>query len=82
MKIRKVWSTAIGAMIFGGLIALAPVTPSLAQSSSNSASAAKKSTVTALKGETRHVRPHTRKHRYWRHRGGSHPHYGSRRIRH
>jgi hypothetical protein len=21
------------------------------------------------------------KHRYWRHRGGKHPHYGSRRIR-
>jgi hypothetical protein len=21
------------------------------------------------------------KHRYWRHRGGSHPHYGSRRVR-
>jgi hypothetical protein len=21
------------------------------------------------------------KHRYWRHRGGTHPHYGSRRVR-
>ena len=23
----------------------------------------------------------THKHRYWRHRGGTHPHYGSRRLR-
>lgn len=82
MKIRKVWGAVVGAMILGGLIALAPVTPSLARSSSNSASVAKKSAATALKGETRRARPHTRKHRYWRHRGGSHPHYGSRRIRH
>lgn len=82
MKIRKVWGAAIGAMVLGGLIALAPVTPSLAKSSSNKVYAANKSTAGALKGETRHVRPHTRKHRYWRHRGGSHPHFGSRRLRH
>lgn len=82
MKIQKVWGIVIGTMILGGLIALAPVTPSLAQPSSNSASVANKSAATAPKGETRHARPHTRKHRYWRHRGGSHPHYGSRRIRH
>jgi len=23
----------------------------------------------------------THKHRYWRHRGGTHPHFGSRRVR-
>jgi len=82
MKIRTVWGAAIGAAIIGGLIALAPVTPSLAQSSSKSASMPKEAAAPAPKGEARHARPHTRKHRYWRHRGGSHPHYGSRRIRH
>lgn len=44
--------------------------------------AAPKETGAAAPGD---ARPNTNtnpfKHRYWRHRGGRHPHYGSRRIR-
>ena len=78
MKIRVIW----GALILSGLAMAAPATPSLAQPGSHGVSAAKESVAHAPKRTTRHTRANPRKHRYWRHRGGSHPHYGSRRIRH
>jgi hypothetical protein len=79
MKIRTVWC----ALMLGGLmIVAAPATPSLAQHGHPGVSASKHSAAPASKKATRHARPHRTKHRYWRHRGGSHPHYGSRRIRH
>ena len=77
MKARVIWS----ALILSGVILAAPVTPSLAQSGSG-VSAAKESVAHLSKRTTHHTRAHPRKHRYWRHRGGRHPHYGSRRIRH
>jgi len=60
-----------GALIIGALLAVAlPSTRSTAQTNDVGASAPKT------------VVPHatTKKHRYWRHRGGRHPHYGSRRV--
>lgn len=79
MKIRTAWSI----VVFSGLIAVASATSSLARSGNHGASVVAKESVTPVpKGEARHARPHLRKQRYWRHRGGSHPHYGSRRIRH
>jgi hypothetical protein len=58
-----------GALIAGALAAIAP--PSVAQSNDHSVSAPER------------VAPRTtpHKHRYWRHLGGRHPHYGSRRVR-
>jgi hypothetical protein len=68
MKIRFVY----GALVIGALWAIAvPANPSLAQSSNP--------VVSAPQGTATSVTPW--KHRYWRHRGGRHPHYGSRRVR-
>ncbi|MCA1384412.1 hypothetical protein N2605_04395 [Bradyrhizobium yuanmingense] len=46
--------------------------------------AAPKQTGTAAPGDARpNINTNTNpfKHRYWRHRGGKHPHFGSRRVR-
>jgi hypothetical protein len=70
MNIRIVF----GALIVGVVAAIAaPSSPSLAQSTDQGAAASK-----SAKANT-NVNPH--KHRYWRHRGGQHPHFGSRRVR-
>jgi hypothetical protein len=61
-----------GSLIISGLIAVAaPSNQSLAQSNDVGLSRSKNTTA--------NVSVH--KHRYWRHRGGKHPHYGSRRVR-
>ncbi|MBR0712385.1 hypothetical protein [Bradyrhizobium liaoningense] len=90
MKIR----TLCGTLILAGLMAaIAPPTLSLAQSNEpaasppkdTGASAPKNQTKSEAKTETRSATPNTNmtptKHRYWRHRGGKHPHFGSRRVR-
>jgi hypothetical protein len=70
MNIRLVGS----ALIIGALTAVTvPQNLSVAQSNDQSASAARSATANT------NMTPH--KHRYWRHRGGIHPHYGSRRVR-
>jgi hypothetical protein len=66
MNIRLI----LGALMIGGLIAIAaPPHPSFAQSNNVGVSTPKNTTASV------------HKHRYWRHRGGKHPHYGSRRVR-
>ena len=70
MNIRFIF----GALIVGVVAAIAaPSSPSLAQSTDQGAAAPKS------------AKPNTKmtpqKHRYWRHRGGQHPHFGSRRVR-
>ena len=70
MNIRLVCS----ALIIGALTAVAaPQNLSVAQSNDQRASAPKSATPNT------NMTPH--KHRHWRHRGGRHPHYGSRRVR-
>jgi hypothetical protein len=89
----KTW-TLCGTLILAGLMAaIAPSPQSQAQSNAPAASAPKDSDTSAPTGQakseantgTRSATPNTSmtptKHRYWRHRGGSHPHYGSRRVR-
>jgi hypothetical protein len=53
---------------------IAPTTPSLAQSNDKAVAAPKDRA-------TPNTNTNPVKHRYWRHRGGVHPHYGSRRVR-
>jgi hypothetical protein len=68
MKIRFIhWVLMIGAI----LAVAAPSGRSLAQSSG------------ATESTPKNVSPNvgTRKHPLWRHRGGKHPHFGSRRVR-
>ena len=61
------------AMITGALTAVTlPQNLSMAQMSNPEASA---------KSATPNVNTTPRKNRYWRHGGGRHPHYGSRRVR-
>ena len=70
MNVRLVLS----ALIIGVVTAIAaPSNLSLAQSTDQAAAAPK-----SAKANT-NVTP--RKHRYWRHQGGRHPHFGSRRVR-
>ena len=71
-----------GALILGGLTAaIAPTTSALAQSNDKSVSAPKDVGTSAISRAAPNTNAKPRKHRYWRHRGGSHPHYGSRRVR-
>ena len=63
---------ASGALIIGALMAVVPASNrSWAQSNEAGLSAPRSTTATVS----------SPKHRYWRHRGGKHPHYGSRRVR-
>jgi len=58
-----------GVLIISGLIAVTtPSNPSLSQSNDVGLSTSNNTTA------------NVHKHRYWRHRGGRHPHYGSRRT--
>jgi hypothetical protein len=60
-----------GALMVGAVLALtASSGPSLAQS--NEATAPAPKSVSKNVGATKHI--------HWRHRGGKHPHYGSRRV--
>ena len=62
------------ALIVGALIAVTmPQSLSMAQSSDQGASASRSAAA--------NTNTTPRKHRYWRHSGGRHPHYGSRRVR-
>ena len=82
--------TLFGTLILIGMAAAAaPPTLSFAQSNAPATSAAKDTGTSAprseTKSETKTAAPNTNmtptKHRYWRHRGGKHPHFGSRRVR-
>jgi hypothetical protein len=69
MNIRLVF----GALVVGVVTAIAaPSSLSVAQSTDQSA---------APKSATPNTNVNPHKHRYWRHRGGRHPHFGSRRVR-
>jgi hypothetical protein len=50
-------------------------------STPKSASAPKEGGASAPKSATPNTNTNPTKHRYWRHRGGRHPHFGSRRVR-
>jgi len=68
-----------GALILGGLVAMmAPTTVSLAQSNDKGV---KDIGASAPSSSTPNNNTNPTKHRYWRHQGGRHPHYGSRRVR-
>jgi hypothetical protein len=78
MNIRGLCSV----LILGGLAwIVAPANPALAQSSQPGVSAPNDSAASALKSARQNTKATPTKHRYWRHRGGKHPHYGSRRVR-
>ena len=73
--------TLCGALILGGLLGMiTPATLALAQSNEKNVPAKEAGTST-LNRATPNTNTNPTKHRYWRHRGGSHPHYGSRRVR-
>lgn len=77
MNIRAICS----ALIMSGLMAVAtPSTLSLAQST-NTGLLAKDTGTSASKKATPNKNMNPTKHRHWRHRGGKHPHFGSRRVR-
>jgi hypothetical protein len=68
-------------LILSGLIAIAtPATPSLAQST-DTGLVAKNTGASASKKAAPNTNMTPTKHRHWRHQGGRHPHFGSRRVR-
>jgi hypothetical protein len=75
-------STACGLLLLGGSVAaIALPTVSLAQSGDKAISAPKDAGGSAVTNATPNTNMNPTKHRYWRHRGGRHPHFGSRRVR-
>jgi hypothetical protein len=75
-------STVCSALVLGGLVAInAPSTVSQAQSNDKGVSAPKDTGVSAPDRATPNTNTNPTKHRHWRHRGGKHPHYGSRPVR-
>jgi hypothetical protein len=77
MNVRTVCS----GLILAGSIAAAPPTSSQAQTTDPAASVPKQVTTPTPSAAAPNTNTNPTKHRYWRHRGGSHPHYGSRRVR-
>lgn len=76
MNIRALRS----AFIISGLVAVAtPSTQSLPQSTN--VLVAKDTGASASKNAAPNTNMTPTKHRYWRHHGGRHPHFGSRRVR-
>lgn len=75
MKVR----TVCGTLILAGIIAAAQAPSSRAQTTDPAAVAPKQVTTPAPSAPNMNTNP--TKHRHWRHRGGRHPHYGSRRVR-
>jgi hypothetical protein len=74
--------TVCGALVLAGLVSMiAPTTVSLAQLNDKDAPTSKKTSTSAPDSSARNTNTNPTKHRHWRHRGGAHPHYGSRRIR-
>jgi hypothetical protein len=73
--------TVCGAFTLGGLVAMIAPTVSLAQSNDKGVSAPMDAGASAPNSETPNSNMNPTKHRHWRHRGGAHPHYGSRRVR-
>ena len=74
-------STVCSALVIGGLVAMtAPSTLSLAQSNNKGVSAPKETGTSAPNSATPNTNTNPTKLRHWRHRGGKHPHYGSRRV--
>ena len=78
--------TVCGALMLAGWISILEVPLSPAQSAGPGASAPTSAATTpaAMASNTKmasNAKTKPTKHRYWRHRGGSHPHYGSRRVR-
>ena len=72
-------STVCSALVLGGVVAMiAPSTVSQAQSNDKGVSAPP--AASAPSSATPNTNTNPTKHRYWRHRGGKHPHYGSRRV--
>jgi hypothetical protein len=70
------------ALILGGLVAVtAPSSPALAQTKDSGVTPPKETGAAASKDVAPNTNTNPTKHRYWRHRGGVHPHYGSRRVR-
>ncbi|SFH68963.1 hypothetical protein [Bradyrhizobium sp. Gha] len=70
-----------GALILGGLVALSASPILSAQPTDNGTSTPKDAGASTRKDATPNTNTAPTKHRDWRHRGGTHPHYGSRRIR-
>jgi hypothetical protein len=74
--------TVCSVLILGGLAAMiAPTTVSPAQSNDKGVSAAKDIGASSPNSSMPNTNTNPTKHRYWRHRGGAHPHFGSRRVR-
>lgn len=76
MNIRTIWA----ALILSGLVAVS-ASPTPAQSTGTGALAPKDTGVSTPKNVAPNTNTNPTKHRYWRHRGGKHPHFGSRRVR-
>jgi hypothetical protein len=73
--------TVCRGLILGALVAgTAPSTLCQAQPKDGGVTTPKQQGAAAPNAATPNTNTNPAKHRYWRHRGGKHPHYGSRRV--
>ncbi|MBW5437337.1 hypothetical protein FXB41_22035 [Bradyrhizobium canariense] len=68
-------------IIYGSMAVCAFPTVSLAQSTETGVSAQSGAGASPPEKAAPNTNTNPTKHRYWRHRGGKHPHFGSRRVR-
>ncbi|UWU79420.1 hypothetical protein N2603_13450 [Bradyrhizobium huanghuaihaiense] len=77
----NIW-TVYRTLILSAVVAVAaPSTISVAQPKDGTVAAPKQTGAAAPSDARPNTNTNPVKHRYWRHRGGKHPHYGSRRVR-
>jgi hypothetical protein len=73
--------TICRALVFINLAMIAPSTAAQAQSNDKAVAAPRGTGASEPNMATPNTNTNPTKHRYWRHQGGRHPHYGSRRVR-
>ncbi|OPY98140.1 hypothetical protein A5906_34970 [Bradyrhizobium sacchari] len=77
----NIW-TVYRSLMLGAVVAVvSPSTICVAQPKDGTVAAPKQTGAAAPVDARPNTNTNPFKHRYWRHRGGKHPHYGSRRVR-
>ncbi|WFU27478.1 hypothetical protein QA649_15075 [Bradyrhizobium sp. CB1717] len=77
----NIWTVCRASILSAVVAVAAPSTISLAQPKDGTVAAPKQTGAAAPSDARPNTNTNPVKHRYWRHRGGKHPHYGSRRVR-
>ena len=82
MEVSVNIQTVCRALVLGAVLTVsAPAALGQTQPKDSGVAAPKQTGAAVPSNVTPNSNTNPAKHRYWRHRGGKHPHYGSRRVR-